>query len=323
MGTSSTSTATTNRTEIDSVIQAIRDLAKPESINVPGGAPAVVIPAGKTVVPLGPLRTDEEAWQLRRIRGAAAMTKPDSFVAHARRFGDPERTVLFATRESIKAVYDYHYGASSPRVGAVAGEEEPVVVSLPSAQHCDHQAVYQWPFSEAWKAWTKAWSRSLSSVELAEVLEDRAADILNPASPSVFASTVDAVNLLGLTLGSASDLLAVAKEFRVSVKRDIAAAHNTDTGEVMLEYSETHSGAQGKRGVTVPTGLLLAIPVHEDGSAFQVVVRLRYSIQDARVTWQLKAHGVDDVVRVATEHQVQSIAEQLPELPLFWGAPER
>lgn len=314
-----TQTQTTTRTEADSVIQSTLELGRAQDVNQSGCAPAVILPVGKRIESLTDLREQEEEWKTRRIRGTATLTRPPSFVSHVKRHASDD-SALFVTREAIQAVYDYH----SPAAPFALDEGAETVLLSGDARHCDHKAVYAWPLSEAWKTWAGAWcGKRLTSVELGELLEDRIVDILDPRSPELFPSTQETVQLLGLTLGSASDLLAVAKEFRVAVKRDIAAAHNTDTGEVLIEYAETHTDARGKKGVTVPTGLLLAIPVHEDGHAFQVVVRLRYTIQDARVIWTLKAHAVDEVVRVATEHQVETIHEQLPGVPLFWGAPER
>lgn len=315
------STITNNhRSELEAVIQSTTNLARaealPSELRGIGLGPAVILPEGKVLVELDNLRRNEEHWATRRVRGVAKLTRPASFVDHVLRFEVAGETALFASPQSITAVFNYHYAKG---LGDGEGERAHVY-----AQHADHRAQYAWPLSEAWKVWSQAWDgRRLSSVDLATLLEDRIVDVLDPASPSVFESTRETVRLLGLTLGTASDLMAVAKDFRVSVKREVAAAHNLDTGEVQIEYSEVHEGARApKRAVNVPTGFILALPVHEDGSAFQVVVRLRYVLDGPKVLWQLKAHAVDEVVRVAVEHQVQSISEQLPTVPLFWGAPE-
>lgn len=300
------------------IIDSTTTLAKVERLSGDGLAPAAFVPEGKKLVELHDLRQKEEDWNLRRVRGTAKLTKPESFVQHVKRFVTVNAAALFATNSAITAVFDYH--RAEVETDLVTGEETSEVV----ADHAEHRAVYAWPLSEAWKTWTKAWGGGyLSSADLATLLEDRIGDVLSPTSPELFRSTNDTVAMLGLTLGSASDLAAVAKDFRVSVKREVANAHNLDTGEVQIEYSEVHEGARAsKKSVNVPTGFLLALPVFEDGAAFQVVVRLRYLLDGPKVVWQLKAHAIDEVVRVATEAQVKAIADELPEVPLFWGTPE-
>lgn len=300
------------------IIDSTTSLAKVERIEGGGLAPAAFVPTGKELVELNNLRNQEEDWKLRRVRGTAKLTKPESFVQHVKRFLNAA-VALFATNSAITAIFDYHRAVRQ----AVDDEHDLDEVDI-YADHAEHRAVYAWPFSEAWKTWSKAWSGGhLSSVDLATLLEDRIVDVLAPTSPELFRSTHDIVQTLGLTLGSASDLMAVARDFRVSVKRDIAAAHNLDTGEVQIEYSEVHEGARAaKKSVNVPTGFLLALPVFEDGAAFQVVVRLRYLLDGPKVLWQLKAHAIDEVVRVATEAQVKAITDELPDVPLFWGTPE-
>lgn len=301
------------------IIDSTTSLAKVEHISVAGLAPAAFVPEGKELVELNNLRNQEEDWKLRRVRGTAKLTKPESFVQHVKRFLNLD-AVLFVTTAAITAIFDYHR-TFRQAANAEVGTKEVVDIY---ADHAEHRAVYAWPFSEAWKTWSKAWGGGhMSSVDLATLLEDRIVDVLAPTSPELFRSTQDIVHTLGLTLGSASDLMAVAKDFRVSVKRDIAAAHNLDTGEVQIEYSEVHEGARAaKKSVNVPTGFLLALPVFEDGAAFQVVVRLRYLLDGPKVIWQLKAHAIDEVVRVATEAQVKAIHDELPDVPLFWGTPE-
>src|SRR5690606_37230997 len=97
---------------------------------------------GKELVELHQLRNQEEDWKLRRVRGTAKLTKPESFVLHVKRFLNAA-VALFATNSAITAIFDYHRATRQ----VVEGEDDVEEIVDIYADHAEHRAVYAWPFS--------------------------------------------------------------------------------------------------------------------------------------------------------------------------------
>lgn len=270
----------------------------------------LVLPEGKRIESLQAIIAEREAWELRGIKGHARLARLESFIAHVKHFQRPE-TAVFADDSTLSAVFDYHHEF---RVAEATDEQQ--------AQRCAHRATYAFPLSEEWQAWARAWGKPLSPRELSELLEDRLDDILDPtAAPD---SVKDAAKRLGLKLGDHSELVQVARELKVSAKREVAAAHTLATGEHTVEFSETHSAARsGGKSISVPTGFAIGIPVLEGGAGYPLLVRLRYALQDAAVTWTLVPLRPERVRKDAIEGEVARFREECGDVPFFYGSPER
>lgn len=301
------------RTEADALSAVVTQLAKPTILDGKKAGTAVVVPMGKRIESMIHLRAEEEAWLVRRTRGSATLTRLSSFLDHVDRFAEAQTAAIFATDAKLTAVYDYHQNSV--------------------ADHCDHRAEYTFPKSKAWQAWTRVFNKPLGAMDLSTLLEDRIEDVMDPSSSHVGEGARDLAALLGLRMGTVSELVTVAREMRVSVKKDVASAHVIATGELELQYSESHeTKTKGGLQVLVPTGFFLALPVHEAGPVYSIVVRLRYMLDGAKVVWTLVPARLEEVERHAVETIVDLVDAHLaerasrdnePPIPLFWGERER
>ncbi|WP_065332298.1 DUF2303 family protein [Tritonibacter mobilis] len=76
---------------------------------------------------------------------------------------------------ALTCIADYH--ESGPiDVTSVEGD--------PTARHCHHRAIYDFPLSEEWKAWMKVSGQGLDKDDMGEFIEAQAKDIMDP-TPAV------------------------------------------------------------------------------------------------------------------------------------------
>jgi hypothetical protein len=259
-------------------------------------------PKGRDVIDLKPFR-DKRRSAPERIEGTAQLTTLDAFVAHVNRFKD-ERTAIFASDEpgspSLLAVYDYHRGHGDPRFGK-------------------HRAVYAFPLSDPWKAWSGLAGRWIEQGALAMFLEDRIADVFPPEK--LLGSERDRASLAGIELGGPSALSGLARNLQVNVTSECTQATTLATGEGQLIFKETHTAS-----VKVPSGFALVIPVFRGGVPETVFARLRYRLAGGKVVFQVALHDVDALFRrafgEACLHVEEKTAVASGKLSLFFGSPE-
>ncbi|WP_343328066.1 DUF2303 family protein [Leisingera sp. MMG026] len=68
----------------------------------------------------------------------------------------------------------------------------------PSARYCHHRAIYDFPLSEEWKAWTAVSEEVLQKDELGEFIEANAKDIMDP-TPAIIDGKEDEKTTIGKT----------------------------------------------------------------------------------------------------------------------------
>ncbi len=256
------------------------------------------VPEGRT---LHDLTSKIEALRLtpRRHKGIARVTRLDAFIALTNRFKDGG-TALFcddSSAPSLVAVLDYSQAAADggPRYG-------------------EHRVVYDFPLSEEWRAWAQD-LQHLSQQQLAAFLEDRLADVVDPAG-----TDVDELKALGLKTATGAELLTLSRGLTVRVDAKVASATNLQTGEGMLSYEESHAGADGAP-LRVPGGFIIAIPVFAHGARYKLPVRLRYRVKGGAVTWSLQVHRADVAMTHALDEACTRAAQETG-APLYYGTPE-
>lgn len=238
-----------------------------------------------------------------RRKGTAKHTTLSSFCEHVKRFAD-EHSAVFAHDDPkhprLVAVLDYHEAGSDgvPRWG-------------------EHRAIYDFPVSDEWKAWTGV--GDLDQRAFAEFLEDRIADVLEPSGAG------DAVKAfaeqLGCSLASPSALMALSRGLSVRVDQKVAQHLNLSTGEAQIAFEETHREKDGGGPLKVPGGFAIAIPVFRGGAAYKLPVRLRYRVRSGQITWRIALHRADRAFVDAFEEACNE-AHGATGLTVFRGTPE-
>lgn len=270
-----------------------------------GAGVVAVVPRGKHLQSLKPF-IDEFRERPERRSGVARLQDADSFVAFVNRFKDGH-SAIFAdasrTSPSLTAVLDYNQSGvdGMPRFGK-------------------HRAVYQCPLSDEWMAWTRHDGKPLAQGDFASFLEDHITDVMDPAGVEGDENLTALTDLLGGRWASASTLIGLSRGLQINIETAVKQAVTLSTGEITVNYAETHSDGAGAP-IRVPNLFLLAIPVFRGGAFYRVPVRLRYRLSGGKLSWSFHLYRADRVFDDAFSEVVTKAATGTA-LTVFMGAPE-
>ena len=193
-----------------------------------------------------------------RRSGTAKLKDLDSLILWANRFKG-ETSALFANPEmsapSLTCIADYH-GAGPIDPLSPTGD--------PSARHCHHRAVYNFPLSKEWQAWMRISGAALDKDEMGEHIESHAKDIMDP-TPSLLSlresdenqpwenRLIQTARQIEGHYGQLSRLLAMSRRFQVYETSDLTVKTNRDTGESEIQFLNEHKDADGAP-LSVPAG---------------------------------------------------------------------
>lgn len=267
-------------------------------------AQVLVLPSGLSVSGVKEF-LDEYATAPERRKGCARFVELLSFVAHVNRFKD-EHTALFAQPDpkspTLTAVLDYHEKTAkgAPRFGM-------------------HRALYTFPISDEWKAWTESNAKVMNQGQFAEFIENRIVDIADPSG--AFSEKKKLAEQLGIDgFASPSALLLLSRGLSLHVGERVENRVDPATGAVTMVFAQEHADGAGN-GVKVPRAFLIQIPVFREGALYQFAVRLRYRAGGGAINWFYELHradrAFDDAFRIACDE-----AQKGTDLPLFYGSPE-
>lgn len=298
-------------TEAKAVADLVRELLPPVLVDVSAeGIDAKVLVAAKgTEVTSIKELLDEWRDAPERIRGTANFTELDSFIRHVRRFHD-EGSALFADRNpaapSLIAVYDYHPEVDGAEMAGV------------TARFCQHRALYSFPLSDEWKAWTSQNAAPMNQAAFAEFLENRLADVVDPLH--ALESSRSIIDKLLCKFASPSRLLDLAKGMSMRVESIVVGAQNQQSGESTIRFETSHKDDRGGP-LEVPGAFLVQVPVFRGDPVYQLAARLRYRVREGKVTWWFDLYRAAETLDHAFGEACKR-AEKDTEVPLFMGTPE-
>ena len=238
-------------------------------------------------------------------RGVAKLYDLKSLAAHAKRFKTPH-AVAFANNNktpSITVVYDYHEAHTDE------GDGEP--------DWLRHRALYEFPLSDPWKAWT-ACTEPMSQAEFAAFLEDHIADVADVSQPSETLKSF--AEQLAIDLVGPAKLMAIARGLSLRVDIRASQSLNLTSGESQITFSEEHQPSEAS-SMKVPGGFAIQIPVFRNGALYNIPVRLRYRLAGQRFVWWLSLHNIDRVLQHAIDEACNDFHHDT-EIPLLYGSPE-
>lgn len=180
------------------------------------------------------------------------------------------------------------------------------------------RASYAFPIAPEWKRWTEVFGKSLSTTELATLLEDRIVDVASREAVEAAGIELPA----GMRQAQPAELLSLADGLSINTQRQVREFRRRDNGTADLLFVEEHDArdAAGKP-IAVPNGFVLALAPFVDGKPFAVPVRLRYTHRGAEVKWTLTAHNADVALRRCVQGEVDAFAEAT-KVQVLWGLPE-
>lgn len=162
----------------------------------------------------------------------------------------------------------------------------------------DHRVEYAVKHTPAWQAWAQYDGKLLGQSEFAELIEDRAIDIVRPA---------------------AADMLEVAQTFQATIGVSFESSKLLSSGERQLTYKEDVNASAGRRGtLEIPKDFDLGLIPFEGAEAFKITARFRYRITDGVLRVGYKLNRPEDVLREAFESVVRQVEAEVV-VPVFRG----
>lgn len=321
---STENTAATMR-DVMEKIGGTEQITRPEDLDLTS-AHLVATPSHRKVEDLtAKHREAAEFLKPARRKGTARLDDLQSLIDWANRFKGPT-SALFAKPDlnapTITCIADYH--AEGPADQATATGD-------PTARHCHHRAIYSFPLSEEWKAWTGISGNPLEKDDLGEFIEANAKNIMDPTAAILAAKESDKnqpwENRLIQTAqqiegryGQLTQLLQMSRQFQVYETSDLKVTSNRDTGESEIQFLNEHKGADGKP-LQIPNLIIIAIPVFMGGTPYRMPVRFRYRKMGGVVRFILSIYNPEKAFEAAFKEAVEEATEKT-ELPTFKGTPE-
>jgi uncharacterized protein YfdQ (DUF2303 family) len=305
-------------TETPATVQALRDLIeahfRPDQGAVlrpaDNALPFLLHPTGQTLTKF--TRSDFEAMADAPFsrRGKAVLQTVESFIAHVKRFADPD-SAIFANFDrqapSLLAVLDYH------RAGAEAA---------PRWGH--HRAEFGFPLSDQWKAWTGRDRKAMSMIEFALFLEDRVLDVMDIAldDPALNDDQRLYLKATGGSLAGKGTLLAISTSLKVNESSQVKEARNLTSGETQIQFADEHQTEVRGDIVKLPSAFVIAIPVFKGSpDFFRILARFRYRKTSEGLRFWFELWNADATFDVAFREACQAV-EQQTGLPVMFGKPE-
>lgn len=293
------------------------DLSKPHLVTVPEHRKVEDLTAMH--------RTAAEYLKPSRRKGTARFDDLQSLIDWSNR-NKGASSVLFAKPDlkapTITCIADYHE----------AGAADPLnPTGDPAARHCHHRAVYNFPLSEEWKAWTEISGKPMDKDELGEFIEANAKDIMDP-TPAILKGEendgnenfenrlIRTAQQIEGRYGQLTQLLQMSRQFQVYETSDLKLVSNRDTGEGEIQLLNEHKDAAGQP-LKIPNLIIIAIPVFMNGAAYRMPVRFRYRKVGSTVKFILSLYNPEKAFEASFKEAVEEATEKT-NLPTFRGTPE-
>lgn len=270
------------------VIDAATRAALPQKLDADGRFHSIVSPDGAVKVIDLEVERDkaEHAHKPRRKTGEYRVHDADSFVAYLAKHADANTEVWAdAVAAKITGVLDAH-DVDQPR-------------------HEEHRVVYGVLLTEAWKKWTAFDGQLLDQEDFADLVEERAIDVVQPTG---------------------AEMLEIAQTFRATVGANVESTVSLSTGQRQFAYREEIDGKAGKTGqMEIPETFTLGLRPFEGADAFKITARLRYRLRNGQLRIGYKLERPEDVIREAFLSVVEKVQAGVADLgriesPIFLGS---
>lgn len=221
---------------------------------------------------------------LTRIRQGVSFYDCVSFVEYVNRFKN-DNSRIFALPGHLS-------GDNKASLTAILDYHKPG-----SPDHGAHVVRYIPKYSEPWKRWTTA--PPMEQGDFAEFIEENRADIRSP---------------------EAAVLLDIVSKFKATKKVDYDSVMHQPNGDILIGWSEKTEVQGSRTGVNVPTELVLGLPVFFKGDLYQLVMLMRYKLNNGKVAFRIKPDRHEYVEQAAFDEITKAIAEQTSITP-YLGHP--
>jgi uncharacterized protein YfdQ (DUF2303 family) len=223
----------------------------------------------------------------RRVKANVVLATLESFIQYVLEFKKPWTKIFAVVKSSppkFQAIIDYHDEEDNPG-------------------WCEHRAAYAPEFTSEWSRWMAANAKRMQQVEFATFLEENQDLIQAPPG---------------------AELLELVQN--LEGKNDIrcTSAIKLTNGKVKMAYEEdvelkgTVSTVAGE--ITFPNELMVAIAPFDGGAAYRIRCRLKYRIENRKITFWYECVDVHLIIKDAVKGITDTITEKLGITPLL-GTP--
>ncbi len=217
----------------------------------------------------------------------------------------PLRVIQNVQLDDAQSFIDYlkQFGAPETRCFFNAERETFVAVidyHADAPGWCDHVASFTAKRSEEFKTWMNLNRKQMTQVDFARFLEENMPDVVEPNS---------------------ADLLAVALTFEAKKSVEFSSGVRLANGQIQFQYDEVVRGAAQKGTIEIPELFTLGIPIHVNGPAYRIPVRLRWRLQEGKVAFWYEIVRPHRFIEDALREVRQQIADSVS-LPILAGVAE-
>ncbi len=328
--------AVTRKGDVQAALEHADEHARIEMVHrvSKDGYPIAIVPQGFKVEPVKAL-LDHYLMRPERKKNTVVITELSSLAEYVNRFktgetigyvddrdaDKPKITVVFDDHESTQSV---ELRAARPRAEGEALEpaaNTATVDELPlesEANWREFRAVYNFPLTAEWRAWSEVAPKWLSQADLAQFLEEHVIEVLDPQDPGK--ATLDLVSTLGLKLAGPSKLLQISRTLAITSERKLVSQRTETSGEQKFIFEEAHKD-EGGAAVSIPDAFAIGVPVFRGSETlYRVPVRLRYRLEGAKLKFNLSPMRLDQVLADAIEGAANELRTKTAILVLH-GAP--
>lgn len=205
------------------------------------------------------------------------------------------------------------------------------------ARHGDHRAVYNFPFSDQWKAWVEKNEKPMEQADFAEFIEERIADVEMPdpqllgiikagaeggdfGDKTATEQLAYLARLLGGEFATPNRLVELSRGLAIYEKAAVKNVTNLNNGEVQIQFETEHLDGTGQP-IKVPNLFLINTPLFVNSWVYRIAVRLRYRKSGSRFIWFYQLYRHDLTFQEAFKEHAKKAHEETA-LPLYLGKPE-
>lgn len=277
------------------------------------------------VLTLPPEVFDEYLDRPVRREGTARFTRVESLIRHVNRFSD-EDSAIFAndsiTQPSLLAVLDYHEAVNIVGTDATEGADESAIAAQP--RFGGHRALFQFPLSDEWRAWTGKDGEPMDMASFARFLEDRIVDVEAVDDPLTLGEALRRFICTvpnGKNIASPSRLMQLATGLKVHEASVVSEVRNLSSGEAQITFDAQHTDDAGAP-LDLPGLFIINLPVFKGSEVvYRLAARLRYRKQPTGIVFWYDLWRADLVFTDAFNEVCERV-ERETGLPLFYGSPE-
>ncbi len=318
-----------------SVVAETKETLKPTTMvltGIPGhtDSQVIVLPEGMRIERTAPFLESRPS-RPERYEGTAVLADLDSFIAHVLLYKDSNSRIFAKTdpkAPSLTAILDDHEAKWATCYDGGVDTGNMVYQDESAPRFGVHRSHYAFPVSDEWTAWQNSNAKSMTQVDFAAFLEDRALDLLPPPIlDSVDLPESDKVlkrltDLLRGRWAGPETMMDLSRGLSVHERSKVVSATNLSSGEGAIVFENEHETMNSaNERVAVPNLFCVGIPVFKDGPAYRIAVRLRYRKQGSSLSWFYELYQDDKTFKHALDEALDT-AGAMTGLTVLRGVPE-